>query len=176
MKGIGDWNEQDIIDSVDIPDEREPEHRIPDAVCDVQTGLGGELEVLVGNWLTERSRVSHLESIGLASSSDWHGVEDDAVFIVETLAKRFKVLPIIEPGTVVQSQGDLAHIGVVIEPFVRCNLPGWILVHWTHAGICDEHVRDVTVLGAAFKGADPDSALSIDECEAAGVDGTLRDM
>jgi len=30
----------DPRDTVDIPDDREPEHHIPDAVCDVQTAVG----------------------------------------------------------------------------------------------------------------------------------------
>lgn len=166
----------DPRDRFDIPDEREPEHHIPDAVCDAQTGLGDDLTERVGRWLADRSRVSYLESVEQARSNDWHGNEDDAVALVETLAARFDILPIIEPGTVVMSQDDEDHTGIVIEPFVRCNMPGWILVHWTHAGICDEHVRDVTPIGDSLPPPDPDSALSIDECDAAGVDGTLRDM
>lgn len=164
-------------DYIDVPDEREPEHNIPDAVCDAQTVLGDELTIRVGHWLTERLRVNAAEDRSDASSDDWHYSDDEAADIVHGLAALFEILPIIPVGTVVQSQGSIPHVGVVIEPVDPWFIShGYVLVHWTHdAGICDEWHADLTILGESFDSPDPDGALTADECEAANLPDS-RDM
>jgi hypothetical protein len=111
----------DPRDTVDIPDERELDDHIPDAVCDVQTYagdvLGPDVVRSIHDWIVERRRVSAIEANGppWPDPDEWQASDDDAAEIVTSIAALFEIDP-----------------------------------PW------------------------PEDALDFDECEAAGVDGTLR--
>lgn len=115
-------------DTVDIPDEREPEHNIPDAVddwhpwngpvCDAQTVLGDELTTRLVKWLDSRDRIGADEADGPIDSDRWHWSDDEAVDICHSVATLFEIISLPPPRA--------------------------------------------------------EDALTFDECEAAGVDGTLR--
>lgn len=131
----GTWAPYDPTDRFDIPDEREPEHHIPDAVCDAQTPAGQP---------TIRELV------------------DNAVMALNALVCR----------TICKYPPHPADV----------TLPGWMETKILDADITINQVQDAFGWvqdpddDAYWAPPDPDATLSYDECEDAGLDGTLRDM
>ena len=159
---------------------------IPDAVCDVQTEADGVLGPgvvrRIHDWLVGRRRLSAVEAAGppFPQADEWHASDDDAAEIVNLLAEMFEIDPPWPDPSDGRPTATHVHRTTGESVVVTGHING--ITIFDSEDESDEELLDY-VFDELYEPAirdlpppDPEAALSFDECEAAGVDGTLRDM